>query len=204
MAADDAFNSKYGSPSISSCTFSNNLDAIDVDMGGGRIENCVFVNNRDDCIDLSSAWTLILGNRIHSFGDKGISVGEKSHPTIFNNLITDATMGIAVKDLSTALILNNTIATNATAIALYEKKPSFGPATASLINNHLIENLMTIDTKNGSTITARFNATPVLLSGEGNIVPSNHAELKTAGSGKPARFYGITNQPINLTKIGHF
>ncbi|MGB0580021.1 MAG: CotH kinase family protein, partial [Limisphaerales bacterium] len=204
MAADDAFNAKYGYAEIANCTFSNNLDAVDFDMGGGKIENSVFKNNQDDCIDLSSAWTLIQGNSIESHGDKGISVGEKSRPTIFNNVITRANMGIAVKDLSNALILNNTITNNVTAVAIYEKKASFGPATASLVNNDLHHNDLFIDAKNGSTATARFNAAPIPLPGEGNITAPLPDARTTAGSGKPASYYGLTNLQMKLSRIGHF
>ncbi|MGB0582452.1 MAG: right-handed parallel beta-helix repeat-containing protein, partial [Limisphaerales bacterium] len=141
-AADDAFNSKYVSPSIANCTFSNNLDAIDIDMGGGIVTGSRFTNNRDDCIDLSSSWARIEDNFIQSFGDKGISVGEKSKPTIVNNHISDATMGVAVKDLSHAILENNTFTNNRKGIALYEKKPSFGPASArvdgAILTNQLV------------------------------------------------------------------
>ena len=202
MAADDAFNSKYVSPHIFGCTFSNNLDAIDIDMGGGLVTACRFVNNRDDCIDLSSSWAMIESNIIHSHGDKGISVGEKSQPKIYNNLITDAAMGIAVKDLSNAIIVNNTIATNQIAIALYEKKSSFGPGTALVVNNLLFHNQFVIDTKHDSKVTARFNAAPTPLHGEGNIASNDSATLQQAGSCKRATFYGITNRSVTLRHIG--
>ena len=140
-AADDAFNSKYVSPVIDSCTFSNNLDAIDIDMGGGLVIGSRFIDNRDDCIDLSSSWARIENNFIKSFGDKGISVGEKSKPTIVNNHISDATMGVAVKDLSHAIFKNNTITNNRQDIALYQKKPSFGPGTARIDGRLLTNNL---------------------------------------------------------------
>ena len=214
MAADDAFNSKYVSPTITACTFSNNLDAIDIDMGGGRVTDCRFINNRDDCIDLSSSWALIDRNRIHSYGDKGISVGEKSRPTIFNNLISHATMGIAVKDLSTALILNNTLVSNRTAVAAYRKKESFGPGTASLINNVIHFNHRPVETDVGSAVTARFNSADAWLNGDGNVSLTPALEpdtlklrpdkkISAAGSGRPPSYYGLRgNEP--LKRIGHF
>ena len=213
MASDDAFNSKYVSPLVLSCIFSNNLDAIDIDMGGGRVAGCLFLNNRDDCIDLSSSWAHIEGNRIHSHGDKGVSVGEKSRPIIFNNLITDATMGIAVKDLSTALILNNTLVSNATAIASYQKKTSFGPAVAKAVNNLIHFNGRPIHTDEESTVAAEYNSASIQLLGHGNILLPPVLEpgtlrllrtkkLFTSGSGRPPSYYGLPGQKP-LRRIGH-
>ena len=174
ITADDAFNSKYVSPVIANCTFSNNLDAIDIDMGGGLVIGSRFVDNRDDCIDLSSSWAMIEGNFIDSRGDKGISVGEKSAPTIYNNIITKATMAIAVKDLSAAEISNNTLVSNATAIALYEKKVSFGPASAMIRRNVMHFNDQTITTDRGSRFTAEQNSATDQLSGNGNTKDVPH------------------------------
>jgi hypothetical protein len=202
ITADDAFNSKYVSPTISHSTFSNNLDAIDIDMGGGRITASRFIDNRDDCIDLSSAWTLIDGNDIHSHGDKGISVGEKSKVLIYNNVITDALMGIAVKDLSHALILNNSLVNNRNAgVALYEKKPSFGAASAELINNVLHQNGTAITADAKSVASTRHTSSAPARTGPGNInQPPEYAggwilpadsPLRSAGNGESPSTYDL-------------
>ncbi|GEM_PF-7073723 len=204
--SDDAFNSKYVSPTISGCRFEGNLDAIDIDFGGGVVTNSLFRNNRDDCIDLSSSWATVAGNRIISGGDKGVSVGEKSRPIIFNNHISGAVSGIAVKDLSDAVILNNTLVNNRTGVALYQKKSSFGPARATLVNNLLCGNLRDLRTDEGSTYSARFNAAETTLAGEGNVLAGDDpagaaARLVRSGSGDPMSGHGLEGS-TRLRRIG--
>ena len=68
-------------------------------------------------------------------GDKGISVGEKTKATIENNVIYGSVYGIAVKDLSEALIKKNTLVDNGTGLALYRKKKFLGGGSAKVSYN---------------------------------------------------------------------
>ena len=60
-------------------------------------------------------------NYIENVGDKGISVGEKSNPNIISNTIKNASIGIAVKDLSSPILIDNLFINNLIALASYKK-----------------------------------------------------------------------------------
>ncbi len=133
-AGDDGINCKYSESIVRNCVFVRNSgDAIDYDFTGGEIRACAFLDNRGDSIDLSGATTVIRDNVITQSGDKGISVGERSFPSIVNNSIHGCAMGIAVKDSSDALLVKNTLAGNEVGVSLYVKKSFFGPPRARLL-----------------------------------------------------------------------
>jgi parallel beta-helix repeat protein len=140
---DDALNIKMASGSVKWSYFkSNSSDALDVDFlkDDFEIAENVFVESGGDAIDLSFSNIDINKNTIRICGDKGISVGEKSEPKISENSIEGCAIGIAVKDLSEAIIKSNTLRDNSVAISLYKKKEEFGGAHASLITNTFLDN----------------------------------------------------------------
>jgi parallel beta-helix repeat protein len=119
---DDAFNSKETYTIIENNIIENTYsDAIDFDKSAGKIKNNRFYNIGGDAIDISTTNIDIIGNYIELTGDKGISVGEKSNPTIIGNRIKNTSIGIAVKDLSSPSIKNNSFFNNDYAIAVYKK-----------------------------------------------------------------------------------
>jgi len=144
---DDVINAKYSTGKIArSQFFESTGDAIDLDMTNNfLIENNLFSNigvagEDGDAIDISFSDAHILGNVITKCGDKGISVGEKSNPIIESNKISGCAIGIAVKDQSRALIIDNEISKNNEGISLYQKKQIFGGGEATLDNNIFIDN----------------------------------------------------------------
>lgn len=125
--SDDGLNVKNGNVSIANSYFSGNRsDAIDLDFVEGEITRCHFEDNAGDAIDLSGSRVTINDCRIANAGDKGISVGEDSRATITGTLVRNCVMGIAVKDLSRAVVSHCTLVGNKTALAAYRKKPIFG------------------------------------------------------------------------------
>ena len=140
---DDALNIKKSSGSIKRSYFSDNIsDALDIDFSydGFQVYKNTFNNNGGDAIDMSYSKIDASENVIETCGDKGISVGEKSQPVIFNNHISKCTIGIAVKDLSYATIKENSIIDNGSGVSLYKKKEEFGGARADLISNSFDRN----------------------------------------------------------------
>ncbi|MBI2064478.1 MAG: CotH kinase family protein [Candidatus Yanofskybacteria bacterium] len=131
--SDDGFHAIIGTLEISNSLFENNSsDGIDLDfIKSGRIENSRFINNtiggnNGDAIDLSGTSVEIKNNQLLRYGDKCISVGEKSTPIISGNIIAGCNIGIAVKDASYAVIDNNKVVGNIShGLYLYRKKPSF-------------------------------------------------------------------------------
>ena len=136
---DDGFNAKYSKVVIrDSLVMDNAHDGIDLDWPkeGSEIKNNHLTHNGigggegGDAIDLSRSDVLIEGNTIDGCTDKGISVGEKSNPTIRNNLIAHCLIGIAVKDRSEAIIVDTQIAHTGTGITAYQKHPIYGGGIA--------------------------------------------------------------------------
>jgi parallel beta-helix repeat protein len=109
--------------------------------------------NSVDAMDLGSSSTnvLICANSINSFTDKGISIGESSHPVVRNNVIWDCNMGMGIKDGSSPILDNNTIIECDSGIELFRK--SSGPADVVLLNSIIWncgEGIVLLD---GSTIS---------------------------------------------------
>ena len=110
----------------------NKVDGIDADY----MDQAIIRGNRiwagecpnSDAIDLGhgSRDILIENNLIVGFMDKGISVGEKAHALIHNNVIANCSMGVGVKDSASAVITNTTFYRNAHAVECYEKVPGLG------------------------------------------------------------------------------
>jgi hypothetical protein len=116
-----------------------NVDAIDLgsDSGGVLVENCL----------------------MYDFPfDKGVSIGEHStNITVRGCVIYAVDMGVAVKDSSDALIVQNTIADSNFGLRLYEKTTGQGGGHAASWNNILWNNTNSIVLLNGSTISVDFS-----------------------------------------------
>lgn len=134
--SDDGLHVILGSVELRNNIFKNNSsDGVDLDyVSGSVVTNSKFFNspglsgNNGDGIDLSGAVDMrIYSNEISYFGDKCISIGEKSQETkIEKNILAGCDIGIAVKDDSAAQIINNIIIGNKTAgISSYRKKQEF-------------------------------------------------------------------------------
>lgn len=177
VAGEDGLNIKYGTVSVRNNVFFRTAsDALDCDSCSGVIEGNRFEtigtganthsgigNIGGDAIDISFSDVLIKGNTIIGATDKGISVGERSSPSIENNVIVRSSAGIAVKDSSSARILANVIMRNAIAVELYRKKNIFGPGTAFMAQSILWGNKKDI---------AVFPDGSRLEEGDGNIAES--------------------------------
>ena len=138
ITSEDAINVKGGLTIIQNNIIDNTVsDGIDLDYVDekSRIAENNFENIGGDAIDISWTNAKIENNIITKCIDKGISIGERSEPTISNNTISLCAIGIAVKDQSDPLIKNNTLLENTTGVSLYQKKIFFGGATATLSNN---------------------------------------------------------------------
>ncbi|MSU55770.1 MAG: hypothetical protein EXS51_00460 [Candidatus Taylorbacteria bacterium] len=142
---DDALNVKGSTLLIERSFFENTFhDAIDGDMlrPDSHIHDNVFqkvgigstagVPHAGDCIDISWSTVRINGNKILGCTDKGVSVGESSTPDIFDNVIEQVAIGIAVKDSSRATIASTTIRHAGIGISAYRKKEVFEGGVATV------------------------------------------------------------------------
>lgn len=126
---DDGVNVKSGSVVVTRNRFvENSSDGIDVDYPrpGTVVADNYFIDNKGDCIDLSWSEIPVTNNMILGCGDKGISVGERSAPTLDGNIIVGTATGIAVKDQSNTVISNTVFLDNRIAVSAYQKKNFFG------------------------------------------------------------------------------
>ena len=175
----DFINVKGGDAFIEECTFFGSLapdtDAIDLDnvTNGTIIRNKIydFQGTNSDGIDIgeNSQNIDIVSNLIYHSYDKGISIGQKSSVNAFKNLIVGGNNGIAVKDSSSAYILNNTFFNNDTSISCFEKNEGAGGGTAEVVNTILSNNLLSsVYTDELSSASVRYSLSDTeLLDGEG-------------------------------------
>jgi hypothetical protein len=118
--SDDAINARDAHVRIADNLFDSNGDAIDLDRSSGVIEGNFIHATIGDGVDLSeSSDVVVRGNVIVGSGDKAVSVGERSSVAIENNVLRDATVGIAVKDGSDARLAGNAIVANQVGLWLY-------------------------------------------------------------------------------------
>jgi hypothetical protein len=135
MQSEDALNLKNGTILMENCEFSSSAsDGVDLDFVTGDVRNTRFVDLAGDGLDLSGSKVYVTGSFFKRIGDKGISVGENSHPVIINNLFKSNTIGISTKDLSVARAANCTFVQNKLAIEAKRKKPMFGPGSGEFVN----------------------------------------------------------------------
>lgn len=139
--SDDGLNFKYSNSKVLNSTFEkNSADAIDFDFMSGEINGNKFLENGNDAIDTSGSTTLIQNNYIYKSRDKGMSFGEKSKTIVINNILDSCFIGIACKDLTTSIFINNSIINNQTAVNTYKKKAFFGPAHCEFYNSIFANN----------------------------------------------------------------
>jgi hypothetical protein len=166
MQSEDGVNVKNGRIWMRHCLIAGGAsDAMDLDFVSGEVRDSLFLHNAGDGLDLSGATVVVAGNRFEGMGDKGISVGEDSHPVIVNNLLRGNVIGISTKDLSHPRVAWTTFVDNETAIEAKRKKPMFGGGSGEFVNVVFSGNrvLLTEDSfsKGGVQIAAALSDQPL-------------------------------------------
>jgi hypothetical protein len=120
---------------VNNCSFLNTFaDAFDSDFSTGHIYDSSFSNTGNDGLDFSTSQVLAENIIFSKIGDKGISVGENSNLTIRNITVKGAVIGLTSKDFSIITGDSINISDVKIGMALYQKKPEFGPANMVLSN----------------------------------------------------------------------
>ena len=128
--SEDALNTVRSRFSLRGIQFDDiSSDALDIDFSDGTISDSVLRVIGNDAIDISGSTVTILNIFITATGDKGISVGENSRVQADRIKISDAAIGACSKDMSTLTLNNSTLQDCRIGLAVYKKKPEFGPAT---------------------------------------------------------------------------
>lgn len=122
--SEDGLNAREATIRMRDSVFrSNRSDGFDCDTCKLSVIDSTFQNIGGDAIDVSTSSANISNTIFQHVGDKAISAGEGSNLSIQNNRINNASIGIAVKDNSTATIESNLFYECATNLAAYNKKP---------------------------------------------------------------------------------
>ena len=178
----DFINVKNGTAFIDGNTFfgSNAIDtdAIDLDgvtnghVKGNRIYNLKGFNSDGIDIGEMSSNIVIEENLIYNSGDKGVSVGQGSTVFLKSNVIVGSKVGIAVKDNSSADVINNTFFRNDTSISAFEKNSGLGGGVIHVNNTLLYQRLGNPIYKDElSNISVKYSLSNTeIISGEGNIL----------------------------------
>ena len=156
ITSEDVLNLVRCDFELRNCTFRNcSSDAFDADFCTGKVINCRVENCKNDGFDISGSTVYFENNTVINAGDKGISVGEQSTATIKNLTVTGGNYGVGVKDWSNATISNSKLTNCKTGIGLYQKKPEFGGARATLQNIVFTNCVKRTDKDKQSSITQK-------------------------------------------------
>ncbi len=145
MKSEDSLNLINSNFKISNSQFNNCYsDCFDNDFSNGIMDSITFNNCGNDCIDFSNAMVNVSNLNIDTFGDKGISCGERSFVNLDNIKIINGYIGLASKDDSKVYSKDLTISYVKYSLAVYQKKPEFGPAFINIegfnnLNDYIIE-----------------------------------------------------------------
>lgn len=157
--ADDGINIKHSDFSFTdSVLVGNSSDGFDGDWVTGTFYNSVVLNNGGDGVDVSGAQVVIDGTTLAGMGDKAVSVGEQSDVLIVDSRIEKSVIGVASKDLSNVHVYASSFYGNQTAIALYQKKPLFGSASAKVVATLFWENNKNFRLQSGSDLAVEWSA----------------------------------------------
>ena len=172
----------------------SNVDGIDLgsDSAGVTVEDC---------------W-------IHDFpSDKGVSIGEASTNIVVRNcVIYDVDSGVAVKDSSVAVLVQNTVTRARHGFNLYEKVAGEGGGHAIAWNNLLWNNQEDVTLDALSTLTLHHSNTggPAPWPGEGNLnVDPNFRNPALddfrPDPGSPVTIAGTNGTPLGaVSAVGSF
>lgn len=135
-------------------TFSTTTsDAFDADFCTGTMQKNTFENIGNDAVDVSGSQIIIDGLKVNNAGDKGISVGERSHIKARNVSVHKAGIGLASKDASTLFVTSANLSDTSIGICAYQKKPEYGPPEIHVTNLNMSLAVLPTVFDEGSLIT---------------------------------------------------
>lgn len=133
IAGDDMLNIIRSDFSITGSLFERILfDALDIDFSDGKISRTAFIGSGNDAVDISGSVVDIAGITVRGAGDKGVSIGENSQVTMEDVKLENCYLAIASKDMSRVSVTDATITDCEIGLAVYQKKPEFGPSAMEI------------------------------------------------------------------------
>lgn len=127
-------------------------DALDSDFSHGRVLTSRFTDIGADGLDFSGSEVIVEDLLLESIGDKALSIGEASSISGNSLSIQTALIGMAVKDMSEANFSDLEMKDTKIGIAVFQKKPEFGPAKSVLTQLRLINSQTRYIVESGSTL----------------------------------------------------
>ena len=128
----DGLSIKYAAGVVSDSRFAGNRDdQVDLEYFDGivrdnRFEGAQSGDPNGDGLDLRGSRVVVVNNELTGAADKAASVGEQSEVLFVGNRVGHSTIGVAVKDLSTAYLYDNRFEENGRDVRANMKKPFFG------------------------------------------------------------------------------
>ena len=127
--SDDGINIKLGNVEIRNNIFKDNsADQVDLDFVNGEVSDNTFIYSKNntnvstDGLDVSGSILEVYKNSFINMTDKGLSIGEKSFVSVYNNEVKNNNIGIALKDGSKLCLNQNLFSNNVDDISQYIKK----------------------------------------------------------------------------------
>ena len=128
----DGLSIKYAAGVVTDSRFTGNRDdQVDLEYFDGlvrdsRFESALNSDPNGDGLDLRGSRVVVVNNELTGAADKAASVGEQSEALFVSNRLGQSTIGVAVKDLSTAYLYDNRFEENRRDVRATMKKPFFG------------------------------------------------------------------------------
>lgn len=189
---DDMFHIVYSSDiEINNCDLRSAFsDAIDIDISKVKIKNCKITNSGNDALDIMSSNIAILDSTLEGSGDKGMSVGEDSRLLAVGVHVKGNEVGIAVKDKSTARVLNSNLIENVVDISSFAKNWRYGGGGNAIIEKSYIASQHMVISKDKKS--------EIHITDSAIVSPNQQARTNS--------FSGLENDTIDMrrTKLDNF
>ena len=156
---EDGLSIKYAAGVVSDSRFAGNRDdQVDLAYFDGivrdsRFESAPSGDPNGDGLDLRGSRVVVVNNELTGAADKAASVGEQSEVLFVANRVGDSTIGVAVKDLSTAYLYDNRFVENGRDVRANMKKPFFGGGRVVFAGAGPREAGLSVDIDDRSTLT---------------------------------------------------
>ena len=144
-------------------------------MRDSRFEGAPSGDPNGDGLDLRVSRVFVVNNELTGAADKAAGVGEQSEALFVSNRVGHSTIGVAVKDLSTAYRYDNRFEENRRDVRATMKKPFFGGGRVVVAGAGPWQADLSVDIDDRSTLT-RMPADSVERLDPTGIAPERIAE----------------------------
>ena len=155
----DGLSIKYAAGAVSDSSFTGNRDdQVDLEYFDGivrdnRFKSAPSGDSNGDGLDLRGSRVVVVNNDLTGAADKAASVGEQSEALFVSNRVGHSTIGVAVKDLSTAYLYDNRFDENRRDVHATMKKPFFGGGRMVFVGAGPWQADLSVDIDDRSTLT---------------------------------------------------